>query len=116
MQFLTDAIACGLLAGLTWLGLVWMSPDRPIESGKAWVQGIGAVAIANILIWLALAIINLRLIPLWAIVFLIVNAAIARLVFPLCDGIKIPTIWALVIHPIAIAGMSVLLGGAVGFL
>jgi len=111
-----DAIACGLLASLTWLGLVWMSPDRPIESGKAWVQGVGIVAIANILVWLALAGLNLRLIPLWVIIFLIVNAAIARLVFPLCEGIKIPHIWALVIHPVAIAGMSVLLGGAVGLL
>lgn len=116
MQFLTDAIACGFLASLTWLGVVWMSPYRPIESGKGWVQGVGTIAIANILIWLTLAALNLRLIPIWAIVFLIVNAAIARLVFPLCEGIKIPSIWALVIHPVAIAGMSVLLGGAVGFL
>lgn len=111
-----DAIACGLLASLTWLGLVWMSPDRPIESGKAWVQGVGIVAIANILVWLALAGLNLRLIPLWIVIFLVVNAAIARLVFPLCEGIKIPHIWSLVIHPVAIAGMSVLLGGAIGFL
>ena len=116
MQFLMDAIACGFLASLTWLGLVWMSPDRPIESGKAWVQGVGIVAIANILVWLALAGLNLRLIPLWIIIFLVVNAAIARLVFPLCEGIKIPHIWSLVIHPVAIAGMSVLLGGAIGFL
>jgi hypothetical protein len=116
MQFFIDAIACGLLAGLTWLGLVWMSPDRPIESGKAWIQGVGIVAIANILVWLILAGLNLRLIPLWVIIFLIVNAAIARFGFPLCEGIKIPNIWALVIHPIAIAGISVLLGGAVGFL
>ena len=116
MQFLMDAIACGLLASLTWLGLVWMSPDRPIESGKAWVQGVGIVAIANILVWLALAGLNLRLIPLWIVIFLVVNAAIARLVFPLCEGIKIPHIWSLVIHPVAIAGMSVLLGGAIGFL
>jgi hypothetical protein len=35
---------------------------------------------------------------------------------PLCEGIKIPSIWALVIHPVAIALMSMLLGGAVGFL
>jgi hypothetical protein len=42
--------------------------------------------------------------------------AIASLLFPLCEGIKIPRIWALVIHPLAIATMSILLGGAVGFL
>ena len=48
--------------------------------------------------------------------FLIINAAIASLLFPLCEGIKIPRIWALVIHPLAIATMSVLLGGAIGFL
>jgi len=116
MQIFYDAIACGLLASLTWLGLVWMSPDRPIESGKSWVQGVGTVAIANILLWLVLSVLGLRLIPLWAIVFVIVNAAIARLIFPLCEGIKIPNIWALLIHPIAIATMSVLLGGAVGLL
>lgn len=116
MQFFINAIACGLLASLTWLGLVWMSPDRPIESGKGWVQGVATVAIANILIWFALVGLNLRLIPVWVIVFLAVNVAIARLVFPLCEGIRIPTIWGLVIHPVAIAGMGVLLGGAVGFL
>lgn len=116
MQLFYNAIACGLLASLTWLGLVWMSPNRPIESGKGWVQGVGTVAIANILIWLVLAGLNLRLIPLWAVIFLIVNAAIARLIFPLCEGIRIPNIWALIVHPVAIAGMSVLLGGAVGFL
>ena len=116
MQLFYNAIACGLLASLTWLGLVWMSPNRPIESGKGWVQGVGTVAIANILIWFVLAGLNLRLIPLWAVIFLIVNAAIARLIFPLCEGIRIPNIWALIVHPVAIAGMSVLLGGAVGFL
>ena len=90
MHFLYDAIACGFLAALTWMGLVWMSPSRPIESGKGWVQGVGIVAIANTLVWIALASLNLRLLPLWIIMFLLVNAAIARLLFPLCEGIKIP--------------------------
>ncbi|ELS30958.1 MULTISPECIES: hypothetical protein [Pseudanabaena] len=116
MHFFYDAIACGFLAALTWMGLVWMSPDRPIDSGKAWVQGVSLVAIANILMWIVLAGFNLRLIPLWAFCFLGVNVAIAYLVFPLCEGIKIPRIWALAIHPIAIAVMSILLGGAVGIL
>ncbi|MEA5489385.1 MULTISPECIES: hypothetical protein [Pseudanabaena] len=116
MHFFFDAIACGLLAALTWIGLVWMSPNRPIESGKAWVQGGGLVAIANIFVWIALVGLNLRWVPLWAICFLIINTAIASLVFPLCEGIKIPRIWAVVIHPLVIAGMGVLLGGAVGFL
>ena len=98
------------------MGLVWMSPNRPIESGKAWVQGVGTVAIANIFIWIILMVANLRSIPLWAICFLIINIAIARLVFPLYEGIKIPNIWALVIHPLAIATMSILLGGAIGIL
>jgi len=116
MHFLYDAIACGFLAALTWMGLVWMSPNRPIESGKGWVQGVGIVAIANTFVWIVLASLNLRLIPLWVIMFLLVNAAIARLLFPLCEGIKIPDIWALGLHPLAIAGMSVLLGGAIGSL
>ena len=78
MQFLYDVLACGLLASLTWLGLVWMSPDRPIGSGQAWVQGVGIVAIANMFIWIALVGLNLRLIPVWVISFLLMNAAIAR--------------------------------------
>ncbi len=116
MQFLYNAIACGLLAALTWMGLVWMSGDRPIASGKGRVQGVGIVAIANALIWMLLAGLSLRFMTLWVISFLVINAAIAYLIFPLCAGIKIPNIWALLIHPIAIAGMSVLLGGAVGIL
>lgn len=116
MQFIYDAIACGLLAALTWTGLVWMSPSRPITSSNAWLQGAGIVAIANAFIWVILAGLNLRLILLWIISFLIINAAIARLLFPLCQGIKIPNIWALLIHPVAIASMSILLGGAVGIL
>jgi hypothetical protein len=116
MQFLFDAIACGLLASLTWLGLVWISPDRLISSGRAWVQGVGIVAIANIFVWIALVGLNIRLIPVWIVSFLLMNAAIARWVFPLCEGIEIPMIWAIAIHPLLIAAMGVLLGGAVGFL
>ncbi|PZO43708.1 MAG: hypothetical protein DCF19_03505 [Pseudanabaena frigida] len=116
MQLIYDAIACGLLSSLTWMGLVWMSPARPITSGKGWVQGVGTVAIANAFIWILLTVSGLRLIPLWAIVFAIVNASIARLVFPLYEGISIPNIWALLIHPFAISVMIVLLGGAVGLL
>jgi hypothetical protein len=56
MHFFFDAIACGLLAALTWMGLVWMSPNHPIESGKAWVQGVGIVVIANIFVWIAFAL------------------------------------------------------------
>jgi hypothetical protein len=113
---LYNAIACGLLTSLTWMGLVWMSSNRPIASGKGWVQGIGIVAIANAFVWMSLAALNLRLIPVWAVSFLIVNAAIAHLLFPLCDQIKIPNIWGVFIHPVAIATMSVLLGGAMGLL
>jgi hypothetical protein len=116
MQIFYNAIACGLLAALTWMGLVWMSPNRPIASGKGWLQGIGIVAITNAFIWIVLAGLNLRLISVWAVSFLVVNAAIAYFVFPLFAAIKIPNIWALVIHPLAIAAMSVLLSGAVGIL
>ncbi len=116
MQLFYNAIACGLLTALTWMGLVWLSSDRPIESGKGWVQGVSLVAIANTLIWIVLATLNLRVLALWAISFLIVNAAIAYLVFPLCAEIKIPNIWAVLIHPVAIATMSILLGGAMGIL
>ena len=116
MRFFYDAIACGFLAALTWMGLVWMSPDRAIESGKAWVQGVGIVTIANIFVWTVLVGLNLRLIPLWALCFLLINAAIAGWAFPIFEGIRIPKIWALLIHPVAIAGMIVLLGGATGIL
>lgn len=116
MRFFYDAIACGLLAALTWMGLVWMSPSRPIESGKDWVQGVSIVAISNIFVWIALVGLNLRWIPLWAFCFLGINAAIASFVFPLCEGIKIPNIWALFMHPLAITTIIVLLGGAVGIL
>jgi len=111
-----NAIACGLLTSLTWMGLVWMSSNRPISSGRGWVQGIGVVAISNSLLWMVLASLNLRLIPVWAVSFLLVNAAIAHLLFPFCDQIKIPSIWGLLIHPVAIAVMGVLLGGAAGLL
>jgi hypothetical protein len=80
------------------------------------VQGVGIVAIAHTLLWMILASLNLRLIPVWAVSFLLVNAAIAHLLFPFCDQIKIPSIWGLLIHPMAIAIMAVLLGGAVGLL
>jgi|LakMenEpi03Aug12_release.lakeMendotaPanAssembly.Ray.scaffolds.fasta_scaffold291332_2 hypothetical protein len=110
------AIACGLLTSLTWMALVWMSSNRPIASGKGWVQAVGIVAIANIFVWVVLANLNLRLIPVWAVSFLVVNAAIAHLLFPFCDQIKIPSLWGVLIHPIAIAIMAVLLGGAVGLL
>ena len=110
------AIACGLLTSLTWIGLVWMSKDRPIASGRGWVQGIGIVAISNTFLWIVLSSLNLRLIPVWAVSFLLVNAAIAHLLFPFCEQIRIPSIWGLLIHPMAIATMGVLLGGAVGLL
>ncbi|OIP70470.1 MAG: hypothetical protein AUK48_13700 [Oscillatoriales cyanobacterium CG2_30_44_21] len=116
MQFFWDAIACGLLAALTWAGLVKMSHYQAISSPQAWVQGASTVAIANIFVWLTLVGSNLRWIPIWAFCFLMINAAIARLVFPLIDGIQIPRVWSLLIHPVAIALMTILLGGAIGFL
>ncbi len=116
MQLLYDAIICGLLTALTWLGLVWMSPDRPIASSQGWVKGVGIVAIANTLAWFLLGLLGLKMIWFWAIFFVLINAAIARLIFPLCQEIRIPPIWAWLIHPLIIAAMSVLLGGAIGFL
>jgi hypothetical protein len=93
-----------------------MSSDRPIRSGRAWLQGLGIVAIANIFIWIALVGLNWRMIPVWAICFGIMNAASARFVFPLCEDINIPSLWSNLIHPIAITGMCILFGGAVGLL
>jgi len=116
MQFFLDAIACGLLAALTWMGLVKMSPHQPINSLRAWGQGGGIVAIANIFVWLSLVGLNLRWIPLWAFCFSMINATIARLVFPLFEEIQIPLVWSVIIHPVAIAVMTILLGGAIGFL
>ncbi|PZU97773.1 MAG: hypothetical protein DCE90_06750 [Pseudanabaena sp.] len=116
MQFFLDAIACGVLAAITWAGLVKMSPHQPISSLKALGQGSGSIAIANIFVWLSLVGLNLRWIPLWAFCFLMVNAAIARLVFPLFEGIQIPLVWSVIIHPVVIALMTILLAGAIGFL
>jgi hypothetical protein len=114
MQLFYDAMTCGILAALTWMGLVWMSPNRPIQSGQAWVQGVGTVATTNIVAWVLLVTLNLRSLPIWAVVFLLINIAIAGLLFPLYEGIQIPKLWALLIHPLVIAIMTVLLSGAVG--
>lgn len=116
MQFFYDAIACGVLASLTWAALVWMLPNTFVDSAKAWMQGGFLVGAANIFVWLALIGLNLRWIPLWVFCFLMINAAIARLVFPLCEGLQIPIVWSVLIHPIVIALITVLFGGAIGIL
>ncbi|MEE3715969.1 hypothetical protein V2H45_04315 [Tumidithrix elongata RA019] len=114
MQLLFDAIACGVLAALTWAGLVWMSPAQPIQQRLGWLQGIGSVAIANLALWLILVGIGSKLIPVWVIVLFGFNALIGKLVFPYFGNIQIPTLWSVVIHPAAIALIVVLLGGALG--
>jgi hypothetical protein len=113
MSWLTDAIACGVLSGATWASLVWMSPSTPIEQPLGWWQGIGAIAIANMLIWLGLASFKPHL-GIWGAAFLVGNVLVGKLVLPNCQHIRIPNVWALVVHPIAIATIDLLLGGALG--
>jgi hypothetical protein len=114
MQLFFDAIACGVLAGLTWAGLVWMSPDRPIQTNVGWLQGVGSVAIANLAVWLILSVLGLKMIPVWILLFFGFNALVGRMVFPYYDTIQIPVLWAVLIHPAAIAAIVILLGGALG--
>jgi hypothetical protein len=114
MQLLFDAIACGLLASSTWAGLVWMSPDQPIQKAVGWLQGFGSVAIANLALWLILVGTGFRLLPVWGLLFFGFNAVIGKLVFPYYENIQIPALWAVLIHPAAIALIIVLLGGALG--
>ncbi|CAN1209854.1 DUF1761 domain-containing protein [Tumidithrix helvetica PCC 7403] len=114
MQLLFDAIACGVLAALTWAGLVWMSPAQPIQKSLGWLQGIGSIAIANLAIWLILVGIGLKLIPIWILVFFGFNALLGKLVLPYFGNIQIPALWSVLIHPAAISLIITLLGGALG--
>jgi hypothetical protein len=113
MSWFIDAIACGFLSGLTWAGLVWMSPSTPIEQPLGWWQGIGAIAIANISIWLGLAFFKPQL-GIWVVIFLAGNALVGKFVLPFCQQVRIPPIWAVIVHPVAIASINLLLGGALG--
>jgi hypothetical protein len=113
MSWFLDAIACGVISGLTWAGLVWMSPSTPIEQPLGWWQGIGAIVIANISIWLGLAFFKPQL-GIWVIIFLAGNALVGKFVLPFCQQVRIPPIWAVVVHPVAIATINMLLGGALG--
>ncbi len=113
MLWFIDAIACGILSGLTWAGLVWMSPSTPIEKPLGWWQGVGTIAIANILFWLLLAFFKLQL-GIWVVVFLAGNALVGKFILPFCQQVRIPPIWAVVVHPVAISTIDLLLGGALG--
>lgn len=113
MSWLIDAIACGVLSGITWAGLVWMSSNTPIEQPLGWWQGIGAIAISNMVIWLCLASFKPHLI-VWIVVFLVGNALVGKFVLPYCRQVRVPVIWATIVHPVAIATINFLLGGALG--
>ncbi len=115
MVGLVEAIACGTLSALTWAGLVWMSPNYPVRQFQAWGQGFLIVAIANLLIWVAMASLRFPIV-IWVIGFWFVNALVGKLVLPYLRDIQIPDLWALLIHPVAIAAMNILLGGALGAL
>jgi hypothetical protein len=114
MSWLFDAIACGLLSSLTWSGLVWMSPSSPVPMAEGWLQGIGITAITNMLLWLLLSGLKPGFL-LWLIFFFVCNVLVGILLnSSVCKHINIPNVWALGIHPGAIAVMNVLLGGAMG--
>ena len=113
MSWFIDAIACGVLSGLTWAGLVWMSSSTPIQEPLGWWQGIGAIAISNILFWLGLALFKPQLL-IWIVVFLAGNALVGKFVLTFCQQVRIPPLWSIVVHPVAIATINLLLGGALG--
>ncbi|AFY70264.1 hypothetical protein Pse7367_1991 [Thalassoporum mexicanum PCC 7367] len=115
MALVIDAIVCGVISALTWAGLVWMSPEMPVIGSSGWLQGMGLVMGANFLTWLIFAGLRPH-IAIWAIVFLVANILIGWLALPLCKKINVPGLWAIVIHPGLIAGMNVLLAGALGII
>jgi hypothetical protein len=113
MSWLIDTIACGALSGIIWAGLVWMSPETPIEQPLGWWQGIGAIAISNMVIWLGLASFKPHLV-VWVAVLLGGNAVVGKFILPYCRQVRIPIIWAVIVHPVAITAFNILLGGALG--
>jgi hypothetical protein len=106
---LGEAIACGVIASLTWAGLVWLSPELPIQQGRTWIVGIGLFATVNALAWIVLSLLNWKFLWLWTIVFAVVNAIASRSL-----PTQIPPWWASLWHPLAITTMTILLAGSLG--
>ncbi len=106
---LVEAIACGVIASLTWAGLVWLSSETPIAEGRTWWVGIGLFAVVNSLVWVVLSLLNWKFLWLWIIVFGAVNGSISRSL-----PTKIPSWWAGLWHPLAITTMTILLAGSLG--
>ncbi|MEI6428382.1 MAG: hypothetical protein WCO45_08340 [Pseudanabaena sp. ELA607] len=112
-----DTLAATVLATLTWLGLVFLSGQSPINSGRGWWQGALVMGLANGLIWLllnALAVLGLRHVLLWGMTILIGNVLVGLLVFKPSETMQIPLWWRVAWHPLLITGMQVLLAGACG--
>jgi len=106
---LAEAIACGVMAGLTWAGLVWLSPEPVIGERRTWLWGIALFALANGLGWLLLSLLNWRFLWLWIAVFAPINAIASRSL-----PTQIPIWWASVWHPLVITTMTILLAGSLG--
>jgi hypothetical protein len=85
----------------------------PVLNSLAWLQGMGIITAVNFLTWLVFAGLQPH-VAIWAILFLIANLLVGWLVLPLFRNIHVPGVWAIAIHPGLIAGMNVLLAGALG--
>jgi len=106
---LAEAIACGVIASLTWAGLVWLSPEPTISEGRTWLWGMALFAMVNGSLWSVLSLLNWKFLWLWIIVFGAVNA-IASGSLPT----QIPPLWSRLWHPLGITTMTILLAGSLG--
>lgn len=104
-----EALVSGILASLTWAGLVWLSPAQQMPSPKTWLGGFILFFLLNSGLWLLLNLFNLKLWLLWLVVLLLANGLLSsRLPTP------IPNLWRNIVHPAIVTGMVFLLAGALG--
>jgi len=106
---LAEAIACGVIASLTWAGLVWLSPEPAIGEGRTWLWGMMLFATLNGLVWGVLSLLNWKFLWLWIIVFGTVNAITSGSL-----PTQISPWWSRLWHPLAITTMTILLAGSLG--
>ncbi len=113
MFAIAHAATCALLSVLTWGGLVAMSDDPPSGDRRDWWQAALVIAILNACLWVGVT--RLALNPLlWGAAFFGGNALAGMFALSALKSLRLPEVWRVLIHPLAIAGMNVLLGGALG--
>lgn len=113
MFAIAHAATCALLSVLTWGGLVAMSDVPPAADRQGWWQAAFVIAILNACVWVGVT--RMALNPLlWGAAFFGFNALAGKFILPALKIVRLPEVWRVLIHPLAIAGMNVLLGGALG--